>query len=65
MNTATRLVISAAVLMLLSPAVSGGQDTKPKIVRTSPSAPVEIDGVPCAAGDVFRAPARSVGSAAR
>ena len=54
MNTATRLVFSAAVLTLLSPAVSGGQDTKPRTVRSSPSAPVEIDGVPCAAGDVFR-----------
>ncbi len=54
MNTVTRVVISAAVLTLLSPAVSGSQDTKPRIVRSSPSTPVEIDGVPCAAGYVFR-----------
>jgi hypothetical protein len=57
MNTVTRVVISATVLTLLSPAVSGSQDTKPRIVRSSTSAPVEIDGVPCAAGDVFRAEA--------
>lgn len=54
MNTVTRAVMSATVLVLLSPAVSGSQDTTPRIVRSSPSTPVEIDGVPCAAGYVFR-----------
>lgn len=34
--------------------MSGSQDTKPRSVRSKPSAPVEIDGVPCAAGYVFR-----------
>jgi hypothetical protein len=54
MNTIARVVISAAVLTLLSPAVSSSQDTRPRIVRSSISAPVEIDGVPCAAGYLFR-----------
>ena len=48
-------IIPAIVLTMLAAAVAAGaQDAKPKIVRSKPAQPVEIDGVPCAAGYVFR-----------
>jgi hypothetical protein len=48
-------IVSAVVLALL-PAViaAGAQDAKPKIVRSKNAGPVDIGGVPCAAGYVFR-----------
>jgi hypothetical protein len=47
--------IAAIVLTLLAAArPAGAQDAKPKIVRSKPAQPVEVDGVPCAAGYVFR-----------
>ena len=55
MPTIARAIIPAIVLTLLAAAVhAGAQDAKPKIVRSKPAQPVEIDGVPCAAGYVFR-----------
>jgi hypothetical protein len=47
---------AAAVLLTLSQAAmpASAQDTHPKVVRTKPGTPVEVDGVPCAAGYVFR-----------
>lgn len=48
-------IIPAIVLALLAAAApAGAQEAKPKIVRSKPAQPVEIDGVPCAAGYVFR-----------
>jgi hypothetical protein len=57
-------IAASAVLLMLSPAVmrpasaaagpDAGRETGPKVVRSKPAAPVEIDGVPCAAGYVFR-----------
>jgi len=48
-------VVPAIALTLLAAAVpEGAQEAKPKIVRSKPSTPVEIDGVPCAAGYAFR-----------
>jgi hypothetical protein len=48
-------VVPVIALTLLAASVSAGaQEAKPKIVRSKPSTPVEIDGVPCAAGYVFR-----------
>jgi len=48
-------IIPAIVLTLFAAsAQTGAQDAKPKIVRSKPAQPVEIDGVPCAAGYVFR-----------
>lgn len=58
-----RIAASAALLVLLpvaSPLASAaagpdaGRETALKVVRSKPVAPVEIDGVPCAAGYVFR-----------
>jgi hypothetical protein len=47
-------IISAIALALLPAAVpAGAQEARPKIVRSKPAQPVEIDGVPCAAGYVF------------
>ena len=52
--------VVSAVLLTLPPAVSpaAGPDAEgentPKVVRSKPATPVEIDGVPCAAGYVFR-----------
>ncbi len=63
MKNLTWIVASAALLTLLSaispsasPAAGSdpGRETEPKVVRSKPGAPVEIDGVPCAAGYVFR-----------
>ena len=48
-------ILSAIALTLVPAAVpADAQDAKPKIVRSKPAQPVEIDGVPCAAGYVFR-----------
>ncbi|MCU0251556.1 MAG: hypothetical protein MUE61_15215 [Vicinamibacterales bacterium] len=48
--------IISVIALTLSPAAvpAGAQESAPKIVRSKPSQPVEIDGVPCAAGYVFR-----------
>jgi hypothetical protein len=47
--------VPAIALTFLAAAVpAGAQDAKPKIVRSKPAQQVEIDGVPCAAGYVFR-----------
>jgi hypothetical protein len=55
MTHATRAIIPAIVLTLFAAsAQTGAQDAKPKVVRSKPAQPVEIDGVPCAAGYVFR-----------
>lgn len=55
MTHVTRAIISAMTLTLLAAATPAtAQDPKPKIVRSKPPQPVEIDGVPCAAGYVFR-----------
>lgn len=52
----TRIAAVAVIsLTLLSTsAQAAAQDAKPKIVRSKPAGPLEIDGVPCAAGYVFR-----------
>ena len=57
-------IAASAVLLTLLPSVSlsaspsaspaAGRETGPKVVRSKPGTPVEIDGVPCAAGYVFR-----------
>jgi hypothetical protein len=48
-------IVPAVALTFLAAAVpAGAQDAKPKIVRSKPAQPAEIDGVPCAAGYVFR-----------
>jgi hypothetical protein len=48
-------IVPAIALTFLAAAVpASAQDAKPKIVRSKPAQPVEIDGVPCAAGYVFR-----------
>jgi hypothetical protein len=48
-------IVPAIALTFLAAAVpAGAQDAKPKIVRSKPAQPAEIDGVPCAAGYVFR-----------
>jgi hypothetical protein len=50
----TCAIISVIALTLLPAAVpAGAQETTPKAVRSKPASPVEIDGVPCAAGYVF------------
>lgn len=59
MPTSTSAIFFAAVsviaLTVPSAAVPAtAQDAKPTIVRSKPAQPVEIDGVPCAAGYVFR-----------
>ena len=63
MKTLTWTGASAVLLVLLtvapSPALAAaGPDAEreagPKVVRSKPAAPVELDGVPCAAGYVFR-----------
>jgi hypothetical protein len=50
------IACAAALLLTLLPAATpaGAQDAKPKIVRSKPVEPADIDGVPCAAGYVFR-----------
>ena len=47
---------AAAVLLTLLPAATpaSAQGTHPKVVRSKPAEPADIDGVPCAAGYVFR-----------
>ena len=61
-KTLTWTGASAVLLMLLTVAPSlalaasgpdEGRETGPKVVRSKPAAPVELDGVPCAAGYVF------------
>ena len=48
-------IVPAIALTFLAAAVpAGAQDATPKIVRSKPAQPAEIDGVPCAAGYVFR-----------
>ena len=48
-------IVPAIALTFLAAAVpAGAQDPKPKIVRSKLAEPAEIDGVPCAAGYVFR-----------
>jgi hypothetical protein len=52
-----RVTCAAAVILLTflpAAAPAGAQDAKPKIVRSKLAEPAEIDGVPCAAGYVFR-----------
>jgi hypothetical protein len=47
--------VSVVVLTVPSAALpAGAQEAKPKIVRSKPAQPLEIDGVPCTAGYVFR-----------
>lgn len=53
------IVIRAVAIVILltlvpSPCGAAGQDAEPRIVRTKSAAPIEVDGVPCAAGHVFR-----------
>jgi hypothetical protein len=51
----TSAIISAITLTLLPVAVpASAQDPRPKVVRSKAAQPVEVDGVPCAAGYVFR-----------
>ena len=51
----TFVIISAIASTFPAAAIpAAAQDAKPKIVRSKPAQPVEIDGVPCAAGYVFR-----------
>ena len=47
--------VATAVLLAFLPgaAPAADQDATPKTVRSKPVSPVEIDGVPCAAGYVF------------
>jgi len=47
-------IAAIALTLLAAAAPAGAQDVKPKIVRSKPAQPIEIDGVPCAAGYVFR-----------
>jgi hypothetical protein len=55
MRVVARAIISGIALTLLPAAVpAGAQEARPKVVRSKPAQPVEIDGVPCAAGYVFR-----------
>jgi hypothetical protein len=51
----TACAVASAILIVLLPgaAPAADQDTTPGTVRSKPVAPVEIDGVPCAAGYVF------------
>ena len=51
---ATFTAMSLMLLPAATAAAAGAQDPKPKIVRSKPSTPVAVDGVPCAAGYVFR-----------
>ena len=54
MRLRTCTVTSAILLTLLPGAVpASAQEAMPKVVRSKPSTPVAIDGVPCAAGYVF------------
>jgi hypothetical protein len=48
--------VTSAVLLTLLPGTvpASAQDAKRTTVRTKPPVPTEIDGVPCAAGYVFR-----------
>jgi hypothetical protein len=48
------IVPAIALTFLAAVGPAGAQDPKPKIVRSKPTQPVEIDGVPCAAGYVLR-----------
>jgi hypothetical protein len=51
----TSAIISAITLTLLPVAFpASAQDPRPKVVRSKAAQPVEVDGVPCAAGYVFR-----------
>jgi hypothetical protein len=55
MNTVTCAIIPAIVLLFpFAAPPAGTQDAGPKLVRSKPAQPAEIDGVPCAAGYVFR-----------
>ena len=55
MRVVARAIISGIALTLLPAAVpAGAQEARPKVVRSKPAQPVAIDGVPCAAGYVFR-----------
>ena len=47
---------AAAILLTLVPAAAPArpQDAEPKVIRTKTAEPLDVDGVPCAAGYVFR-----------
>jgi hypothetical protein len=55
----TAVFVASAILLTFTTAAApaGAQDAKPKIVRSKPAEPLDVDGVPCAAGYVFRAEA--------
>lgn len=53
-RVACTIVSAIALTLFAAAAPAGAQEANRKIVRSKPSTPVEIDGVPCAAGDVFR-----------
>jgi hypothetical protein len=53
-RTAFAIIPAVALTFLAAAVPTVAQDPKPKIVRSKPAQPVEIDGVPCAAGYVFR-----------
>jgi len=52
----TTCAIASAVLLAMLPVLvqAAAEEPKPTIVRSKPASPVAIDGVPCAAGYVFR-----------
>ena len=47
---------AAVILLTLVPAAApaGPQDAEPKVIRTKTAEPLDVDGVPCAAGYVFQ-----------
>jgi hypothetical protein len=51
---ATITATSLTLLPAAAAAAAGAQGAGPKTVRSKPAQPIEIDGVPCAAGYVFR-----------
>ena len=57
MKTFTCAAASAIILTLLPAATASAQDADPKLVRTKTAEALEVDGVPCAAGYVFRSEA--------
>jgi hypothetical protein len=53
LNAASAVLLTILTL-LPAAAPAGAQEAQPKVVRTKPAEPVDVDGVPCAAGYVFR-----------